>query len=399
MSISDTTYCQFQYWMTKRLGLKGTELMIYGLIHGFSQDGTSFCYAPLSYMMEMTGLSKQGIINILKKLIEKGLIVKETVKQYVKQTKHGIRVIKASGAQFFCIYYTVESRKNTPVAVPVEENDEFCKPEEFDELDYSDFKDEKTAITFENPESTFLTREKETNDSRVNFLDPGESTFFTPPGQVSLPNNNDNNIYNKTSATSTSSTRESQREKIYSEAEAAYLFKINDLFGANVFSEDLMPFVLSLTTNTVELTEYLDWLYNYCKIKKTENLISLFYTLAKKQYMFIRFLRDKETECQKICKENEREKQKKEASLCPVCKQQISENETECQRCFFELAFKDSEKDIQDHQKLYQTLEKRALKQFLKEKQTLILAFAREKNFTQYPERYKALKDKFGITA
>ncbi len=40
MSISDTTYCQFQYWMTKRLGLKGTELMIYGLIHGFSQDGT-----------------------------------------------------------------------------------------------------------------------------------------------------------------------------------------------------------------------------------------------------------------------------------------------------------------------------------------------------------------------
>lgn len=125
---ADNTYCQIQYWMRRKLGLKGTALLLYGLIHGFSQDGVSVCYAPLEYMTEMTGLSKQAVITLLKKLVEKNLVIKQTVKQYIYQTKNGPRIVKASGCQFFCVYFTVESRKQNNIENPNQPKEEEKTP-------------------------------------------------------------------------------------------------------------------------------------------------------------------------------------------------------------------------------------------------------------------------------
>lgn len=63
-------------FMVNDLMLRGNELIIFALIYGFSQDGQSEFSGSLSYIQERTGLSKPTVIDILKKLTEKKLIVK-----------------------------------------------------------------------------------------------------------------------------------------------------------------------------------------------------------------------------------------------------------------------------------------------------------------------------------
>ena len=48
----------------------------YALIYGFSQDGCSVFSGSQSYIAETLGISKRAVVDILKKLIEKQLIIK-----------------------------------------------------------------------------------------------------------------------------------------------------------------------------------------------------------------------------------------------------------------------------------------------------------------------------------
>lgn len=78
--VNANNYVCIQSFMVSDLHLKGNELLVYAIIYGFSQtDGTSFS-GGLQYLMDWTNSSKQGVINNLKSLIEKGLITK-TVSQ------------------------------------------------------------------------------------------------------------------------------------------------------------------------------------------------------------------------------------------------------------------------------------------------------------------------------
>ena len=74
--IKKTNYVVITGDMITDLGLKGNELLIYALIKGFCQDEESQFYGSLAYLMEFTSLSKQGVINTLNSLVEKGLIEK-----------------------------------------------------------------------------------------------------------------------------------------------------------------------------------------------------------------------------------------------------------------------------------------------------------------------------------
>lgn len=69
-------YLLVQAFMIQELGLKGNELIIYALIHGFSKDGESEFKGSLSYISEWTGLSRPTVVSILKQLQENGLISK-----------------------------------------------------------------------------------------------------------------------------------------------------------------------------------------------------------------------------------------------------------------------------------------------------------------------------------
>ena len=65
-----------QGWMLNELGLTGNELVCYATIYGFCQDGESVFKGTATYIAECVGCSRVSATAILKRLTEKGLIVK-----------------------------------------------------------------------------------------------------------------------------------------------------------------------------------------------------------------------------------------------------------------------------------------------------------------------------------
>ena len=76
--IKDDNYYQISGWMLNRMGLKGTELQVFAIIYGFSQDGESVFSGSLSYLADWVGASKPTIIKALKELVDKQYVIKET---------------------------------------------------------------------------------------------------------------------------------------------------------------------------------------------------------------------------------------------------------------------------------------------------------------------------------
>lgn len=76
--IKDENYYQISGWMLNRLQLKGTELQVFAIIYGFSQDGESVFGGSVSYLCDWVGASKPTIIKALKDLVDKQFIVKDT---------------------------------------------------------------------------------------------------------------------------------------------------------------------------------------------------------------------------------------------------------------------------------------------------------------------------------
>lgn len=69
-------YVTVQGWMVQKLKLQKNDLIIYAIIYGFSQDGESVYRGGDEYLAYASGLSPSTVRKILKRLMEKGLIVK-----------------------------------------------------------------------------------------------------------------------------------------------------------------------------------------------------------------------------------------------------------------------------------------------------------------------------------
>lgn len=74
--IKNDNFITIQGWMVNELKLKGNELLIYSVIYGFSQDGESKFTGSLQYLADWCNSSRQGVMNALKSLCEKELIIK-----------------------------------------------------------------------------------------------------------------------------------------------------------------------------------------------------------------------------------------------------------------------------------------------------------------------------------
>lgn len=74
--IRDENYFQVTGWMLNRLNLKGTALLVYAIIYGFSQDGESSFSGSLRYLCDFTGASKNTVMKALKDLVEQGHVLK-----------------------------------------------------------------------------------------------------------------------------------------------------------------------------------------------------------------------------------------------------------------------------------------------------------------------------------
>ena len=95
-------YVVVQDFMFKNLGLKSSELLIYAIIFGVCQTGQPYRNG-ISYLMYWTNCTKQGVIKILKSLVDKGHIIKNEYK---------INNIK------YCEYYaTILGKQSLPLGV------------------------------------------------------------------------------------------------------------------------------------------------------------------------------------------------------------------------------------------------------------------------------------------
>jgi hypothetical protein len=78
MDIKPENYILIQGFMVTELGLKGTELLLYALIYGFTQDDETEFSGSLKYMCDWTNCSKPTVSSALLNLVEKGYIIKRS---------------------------------------------------------------------------------------------------------------------------------------------------------------------------------------------------------------------------------------------------------------------------------------------------------------------------------
>lgn len=81
--IRSDNYIQISGWMVTELGLKGNELIVYALIHGFSQDGKSVFNGGLNYVKAWTNLNRRTCMNTIKNLIDSHLIIRRERKDAI----------------------------------------------------------------------------------------------------------------------------------------------------------------------------------------------------------------------------------------------------------------------------------------------------------------------------
>ena len=100
--MKDGSYVVIQSFMVNDLKLKGNELIVYAVIHGFTQDGEHWFYGTRGYLAEWCGSTKGTVSNCLKSLIEKGFIERsETVEH--GQVKVSYRATKNCNTHYnFC---------------------------------------------------------------------------------------------------------------------------------------------------------------------------------------------------------------------------------------------------------------------------------------------------------
>lgn len=100
--IQDTNYILIQGWMVNELQLKGNELLVFAIIHGFSQDGENRFTGSLQYLSDWTSSTKQGVMKNLKSLLDKGYIAKE--EKYI----NGVKFCEYHSTKFTGVLNSVE---------------------------------------------------------------------------------------------------------------------------------------------------------------------------------------------------------------------------------------------------------------------------------------------------
>lgn len=71
----DENYYTIKGWMINKLGLKGTQLSLYAIIYGFSQDGASVFRGSVKYLAEFCNVTENSARMNLRELENRGLIV------------------------------------------------------------------------------------------------------------------------------------------------------------------------------------------------------------------------------------------------------------------------------------------------------------------------------------
>ena len=161
MGIRNENYIVITGWMINELDLKPNELLVYALIHGFSQDGKSAFTGGIRYIMEWTKLTKQTCITILKTLREKKYIGRRAIYDEKSDNFLGYG------------YFTLREKEK--------------RSEKTQEKSQKAITADGTSMTGQKflPGSKNLTKPPHEGKNSL----PAESKILTPGGQNFLPNN------------------------------------------------------------------------------------------------------------------------------------------------------------------------------------------------------------------
>lgn len=77
--MKENTYYVVMSFMVDDLHLKGIELQLYAIIHGFSQDGENAFRGSIAYLQDWTGVARSTVFNGLASLVDKGLLEKKDI--------------------------------------------------------------------------------------------------------------------------------------------------------------------------------------------------------------------------------------------------------------------------------------------------------------------------------
>ena len=75
--VKNENFVCIQGWMISELHLKGNDLLVYAIIYGYSQDGSSCFSGGLQYLADWVNGTKRGVQKNLDNLMEKGLITRQ----------------------------------------------------------------------------------------------------------------------------------------------------------------------------------------------------------------------------------------------------------------------------------------------------------------------------------
>lgn len=97
--IQNDNFVLIQGWMVTELGLKGNDLMIYAIIHGFSHVENTYFTGSLQYLADWINSTKSNVRRNINRLLEQGLLIKED------ETINGVKFCKykAIAPQLGCI--------------------------------------------------------------------------------------------------------------------------------------------------------------------------------------------------------------------------------------------------------------------------------------------------------
>ena len=102
--MKNNNFITIQGWMVNDLRLSGNELICYALIYGFTQDEESEFRGSLQYISDWLGISKQNVRLIIKRLVEKGLIIKrDEFINNVKFCRYTVCMKQPHGMNVSCI--------------------------------------------------------------------------------------------------------------------------------------------------------------------------------------------------------------------------------------------------------------------------------------------------------
>lgn len=163
--IDNTNFYVVFYWMINELGLKGAELPIFAIIYSFSQDGQTKFTGSLNYLAEFSGMTKQGVIKTLKKLIDKDLIVKyQTIENDVRYNSYqaNLKVVNRveRGSKLSLMGWSTEFNGGSKLSLP--NNKEYNKYNN-KEIDYSAIADTFNSICISLPKVKMLTDTRKTH--------------------------------------------------------------------------------------------------------------------------------------------------------------------------------------------------------------------------------------------